>query len=504
MQKRQTLINAFMSVIQIFIISAVLFVLYKFLLNTIGVEQLGVWSLVLATTSVSQIASFGLSGSVVKFVAKYRAKEDVKSVSEVIQTTVLSVGIIVAVILLIFFPLIKWILQLVMPESSFSLALSILPYALFAFWIMTVTSIFQSGLDGYQRIDIRSTLLMGGAIFHLLLCFLLVPLHGLLGLAYAKVIQNIVVLCFSWIMLRKYIKRIPIIPLKWNKKLFKEIIGYGVNFQIISIMRMLYDPVTKSLLSKFGGLPMVGYYEMSSKMIRQFRALIVSANQVLVPVIADLQEKISERIKSVYLTSYRLLFYLGVSLYSLIIISAPIISKIWIGHHESIFVLFTILLSIGWFLNTLNAPAYFIYLGTGNLRWNVISHIAIALLNVGLGFLLGIFYGGIGVVIAWIISLSLGSSIIYLSYHIKYKISLIELLPKASRAIFIVCLIGILTTLMVYNVFMVNTMVLNSIIIFAFSIILFIFLWFHPMRKRLMGWINNELLNKGSRSTTNR
>ncbi len=64
MQKRQILINALMSIVQIIIISVVLFILYKFLLKTIGVEQLGIWSLVLATTSVSQIANFGLSGSV--------------------------------------------------------------------------------------------------------------------------------------------------------------------------------------------------------------------------------------------------------------------------------------------------------------------------------------------------------------------------------------------------------------------------------------------------------
>jgi len=68
MQRRQILINAIMSVVQIVVIGIVLFILYRFLLNTIGVEQLGIWSLVLATTSVTQIASFGLSGSVVKFV----------------------------------------------------------------------------------------------------------------------------------------------------------------------------------------------------------------------------------------------------------------------------------------------------------------------------------------------------------------------------------------------------------------------------------------------------
>ena len=76
MQKRQIILNAIMSFIQIMVISGVLFILYKFLLNTIGVEQLGIWSLVLATTAVTQIANLGLSGSVVKYVAKYIARKE--------------------------------------------------------------------------------------------------------------------------------------------------------------------------------------------------------------------------------------------------------------------------------------------------------------------------------------------------------------------------------------------------------------------------------------------
>ena len=498
MQKRQIFINAFMSIVQIIIITAVLFILYKFLLNTIGVEQLGIWSLVLATTSVSQIANFGLSGSVVKYVAKYIAKEDEKSVSEVIQMAVLSVGIIVAVILVIFFPIIKWILGLVMPESSFSLALTILPYALFAFWIMTITSIFQSGLDGYQRIDIRSMLLMGGAIFHLVLCFLLVPLHGLLGLAYAKVIQNISVLFFSWIMLRKYIKELPVISFSWNKKLFKEIIGYGINFQIISITRMLYDPVTKTLLSKFGGLSMVGYYEMANKMVHNIRSLIVSANQVLVPAIADLQERIPNKIREVYFSNYRLLFYLSLPVFSAIIVSTPIISKIWIGHYEKIFIIFSILLAIGWFLNTLNVPAYFSYLGIGVLRFNVLSHIIIGLLNAVLGFVLGYFYNGTGVVIGWVISLSIGSSIIYISYHVAQKISLMKLIPKESRFVILSCLLGIVAAFFIQFKLnnSLNDIMLLSVTLFSFLLIIFFPIWLHPMRSRVIGWVSNEFLNR--------
>jgi len=498
MQKRQILINAIMSMIQVVVIGGILFVLYRFLLKTIGIEQLGIWSLVLATTAVTQIANLGLSGSVVKFVAKYVARGENENVSGVIQTAFLSVGIFMALILMIGYPIAKWILSLVILPESLPSALAILPYAFLALWIMIVTSIFQSGLDGYQRIEIRSILLMGGALLHLLLCFMLAPRYGLMGIAYARVIQNFTILISSWILIKRYVPLLPIFPSKWNKNLFKEIIRYGMNFQVMTIAAILYDPTTKALVSKFGGISMVGYYEMANKMIKQFRALIVSANQVLIPVIADLKEKTPKKIQSVYLTSYNLLFYLALPLYSLIIISIPIISEIWIGHHEKIFMLFGTLLAIGWFLNTLSIPALYTNLGTGELRWSVVSHIAIALLNVGLGFLLGFFYGGIGVVVAWVISLTVGSSIVYLSYHIRYKIPLIELAPKASRIIIIMCLIGIFSFFIIYHKFFgsFNIIVLNGIIILLFSTIVFPSLWSHPMRKRLVEWMITEFSNK--------
>jgi len=496
MQKRQVLINAIMSVLQTIVIAIVLFILYRFLLETIGIEQLGIWSLVLATTSVTQIANFGLSGSVVKFVAKYVARGEDENISAVIQTAVLSIAMSVGILMLIGYPIVKWVLAFIVPNEFIPLALSILPYAFLALWTLVITSIFQAGLDGYQRIDLRSILLMGGAILHLLLCFILAPKYGLIGVAYARVIQNITVLIISWILLKKHLSLLPILPFRWNKRIFKEIISYGINFQVISITSMLYDPITKALLIKFGGLSMVGFYEMANKMIYQIRALIVSANQVLVPAIADLQEKTPKKIQSIYLTSYQLLFYLALPLFSLIIVFIPLISKLWIGHYENTFILFATLLSIGWFLNTLNAPAYFAYLGIGRLRFNVISHIMIALLNVGLGFLLGVFYDGIGVVVAWVFSLALGSSIIYISYHLKHKISLVELVPKASRIITVACLTGILFVLVINRTFnhSFNLILLNLVTIILYSTIVFIPFWLHPMRKRLRGWVNKELL----------
>jgi len=490
MKKQQLLINASFSVIQIAVNGIVLFILYKFLLKTIGIELLGVWSLVLAATSVTQIANLGLSGSVVKFVASYIAQEKNEKVAEVIQTAFFSVGIFFAFILIISYPVVKLILNLVISAELISYSIIILPHAFLSLWFLMMTSVFHAGLDGVQRIDIRNFLLMGGGIFYLLLCFILAPSYGITGIAYARVIQNFAILIISWFLLRKHLPLLPYFPCRFSRSVFKEIIGYAVNFQIITLAAMLYDPITKALLSKFGGVSIVGYYEMANKMVLQFRSVIVSANQVLIPAFADLHEKSPEKIQSVYLTSFELVFYLSLPLYSLLIVFTPLISVLWIGYYEKIFVFSVIFLTVGWFINTLAGPAYFANLGKGELRWNVISHIAIAFLNISLGFLLGVFYHGIGIVVAWAVSLMVGSGMIIFSYQIKNGIALNQLLPHSSKILIAACLIGLFfIRLTCYRFSYMNVYTLNMINLFLFILIVSVPFWKHPIRKRLIGWV---------------
>ena len=494
MQKRQLLNNSILSILQIIVISGTLLLLYRLLLNTIGIEQFGIWSTVLAISSVSQLTNLGLSGSIVKFTAKYIARKEPESISKVIQTAVLSSAVFTGIILIISYPLIKLGIGLIIPHDSIQYAAEIMPHALLAVWTMLITGIIQGGIDGYQRIDIRSFLLMGGAIFNLLLCFALVPAYGLLGAAYARVIQSVTLLLSSWFFLRKLLPILPVVPFRWNKSTFKEIIGYSFNFQIISVATICYEPATKLLMSKFGGLSMTGYFEMASRLIQQLRSFIISANQVLVPAIADLKERSPEKIVSLYKKSYQLLFYISFPLFSIIIICIPVISELWIGYSEKTFITFATLLAVGWFLNTLASPAYFTYLGTGKLSWNVLAHITIGILNIGLGIILGLFYNGIGVITAWILSLSMGSSIIYLSYHLKNQIPFNELLPQTSILIATTCISIIFISKIMYS--NLHTSQLTFMLTLSYTIIILIPVWLHPMRKQLTLWVTDALLNK--------
>ena len=150
---------------------------------------------------------------------------------------------------------------------------------------------FAGGNSGLERITICNYLEFAGSVSYLLLAFAFVPGHGLLGLAYAQAIQSAAILLITWFILRRRMKHLPIVPFRWSRSLFDELAAYGFHFQLITASQALREPVTKALLTKFGGLALTGFYDLAARCVFTLRELLVQANQVLVPTISHLQER---------------------------------------------------------------------------------------------------------------------------------------------------------------------------------------------------------------------
>jgi len=490
-QKNRLVSNAVVSVIQVLVMTGTMFVLYRVLLRTIGIKQLGIWSLVMATGSLTQLANLGLVGGVTKFVAQYVARDEHELASRVIETAVISLALSTGIVLAGVFLFARPVLSLFIPPSSLQAALSIVPYAFLSLWILILVGVFQAGLDGYQRIDSRNIIVMIGSLFYLGLCYVFALKWGLVGVAAASVAQNLWLLAATWQVLRKYTPSLPFWHYRWDLALFKEMLAYGVKFQVMSVAIMVTDPLTKAFLSRFGGLASVGYYDMCNRMVQQLRALIVSPGFTLVPAAADLKERGAARIRGLYSLSYDLTFCLAAAAYGLVIIYAPVISRLWIGHYEPTFVTFAFLLSVGWFFNVLGVPAYFINLGTGELRWNVVSHTSAAILNGAAGFLLGREFGAPGVVVAWIASLVMSSVIINVGYYVRHQIPLSRLMPRSSIVLMVVCLVGVAVIYLAFPPFSISVhgFVAGDAACALVTAVIAVLLWLHPSRKHLFGLI---------------
>lgn len=487
--------NAFFSALQVVVSAIVLFFLYRFLVRKLGIDQLGIWSVVLSAASANRIGEIGLSGGMVKYVSKYLSLKDEQAVSEIIQTAIITIVVVVGIFLLVTYPVFKVLLGLFLPQNQINAAVGILPIAMISLWFNSTAAIFISSLEGCQRYDSRSFLIISGNFLLLSSALYCVPIMGLMGVAVAYLVQAIFNQIAAWWLLKAELHFLPVFPYYWQRRRFFEMIGYGANIQIAVIVGMLYEPTTKLFLSRFGGLSMTGYYEMAVRMISQCRSLLVSSIQVIVPVIADLKERSPELVHQSFSTTYHRIILLSIPYYMALVLMLPAISEIWIGQIEPSFIIFGILLSIGWLINTLNTPAYFISMGVGRLRWNTISHMVIGILNLALNYLLGTVYGGHGVVVGWSISLAIGSMIISVGYMVDNDLPLVELFPSGLRVYSVVCIVATI----VFFAFSIQTRPENGTLIFctlsvaALIGIASIIFWHHPERTKIISAITRQI-----------
>ena len=222
-----------------------------------------------------------------------------------------------------------------------------------------------------------------------------------------------------------------------------------------------------------------------------FRELLVQANQVLVPTVSSLHERDSKSIPALYRESYRLIFFLAIPTFALLVVLSPLVSRVWIGHYEPIFVRFVALLAAGWIVNILSNPAYVMDLGTGSLRWITIGCMLTAVLNLGMGFVAGKLWGGTAVVVASICSLMLGYFIVTISYHIENRVPYRELLPKESVGIVFSSFCGVLIFLPLLQSSVQPAIIYlrAAIAIATLGLVILIPMWSHPLRKRLVRWL---------------
>lgn len=435
--------NSIASVGQVVLTTLLLLVLYRVLVRTIGAEGVGIWSLVLAGTAISRLAEFGFTGAVVKFVAGALAAGDREAAAANVWLAAAVVAVFLGVGMIVVFACFDLVIALAIdhPAAQES-ARALLPIAIASLWLSGIAAVFLSGIDGCQRMDVRSVIVTLGTAANVGLALMLVDARGLQGVAIAHLAQSCLVLVVAALMLGRLLPLLQVRARWWSRKRFRAFFSYGINIQIASIAMLLFEPTTKVLLGRYGDLSVVGYYEMANGVISRARALLVAAYQALVPTVAGMAAQDSPAVVSLYQRSLALLMLLIPPGYALLAISVSALSIVLLGRQDMQFLVTAWIACAGWAVNTIAVPAYFCNMGTGHLRWNTISHIVMGLANLMLSATLGAFFGWQGVIFGSMTALCLGSLPIVVTFHRRYRISLVEIVPKGHRLLLVMSTIA--------------------------------------------------------------
>jgi len=419
--------NAAANVLQVLFGAVLLLGLYRLVNETLGPSGLGVWSVVVASASVTRVTELGLGASVTRFVARYLARSEGLTAARIVETVSLSLMAIQGVILpMLYWPL--WeILRHLFNGEHLASARALLPFALGSLWLAVVSAVFQSALDGCQRMADRAKLVIAGQLVLIAFASILIPTYGLVGLALAQIAQGTFLLLSGWWTLKRHMRELPRFPSRWSNRLFREILGYGANVQASTFVMLFFDPLTKALLAKFGGPSIAGYFEIANQVVLRVRGIIIAANQAIVPQVAEIAETDSTRLPGYYRQNIRTLVFVALPAFSLVVAWSGVVSWLFLGYSNLELLFLLGLCSVAWFLNILAAPAYFMNQGTGRVGLNTISHVIMGILNGALGWGLGVLLGSDGVAWAYGVALAAGSWLLIIAFQLRGNIHLKDL-----------------------------------------------------------------------------
>jgi len=480
--------NAFANVLQTLAGAVLLFALYRYISVSLGVEQLGIWSVVLATASTVNLADLGLGAGVVRFVARDRARGHSERAAQVVDTAALTLTVSAGGLLVLLYPLLAEVLARLFGDHHLEQALVILPCALTALWLAIVGNVFQGALDGCERMDLRAALVVGGQALLLALAFWLVPQYGLMGLAWAQVIQALAVAVIGRMMLCRAMPGLSLVPTLWKKSVLREMLGFGFKIQVATLFNLLRDPIAKALMARFGGPAAAGYFEIANQVVIKVRSIIVMANGAIVPHAAALAETESDRLPALYHENIQILIYVTLPPFVLLFAWAGGISWLLTGAFYPEFVLVLGLLCFAWGVNIFCSPAYFINLGVGRIGWNMFAHVIMGVLNGCLGWLLGGLYGARGVVFAYCIAITVASVGLIVAFQRLNRLNPPARIGGENLWLFAASLltvvIGALAPIQQDSFEDLSGLAVRVLLPF---VALGLAAWFHPMRRRLSG-----------------
>jgi O-antigen/teichoic acid export membrane protein len=369
--------NVWFAVAEFAVNIGLVFASYRLVIMQGGVPAVGLWSTLFAWTSLIRIGDLGMVNATMRFVALRDASTERNAVRDYIETGIVAnAGLFAILAVAGYFLIDAFVGHIVVPEYVAD-AHAILPAMILGFFLLNMSSVIMGSMQGLHLGFVRSQLAVFGNLVQLVSVFVLVPRLGLIGLAWGQIIQHSVSIIIAWIIVRRAAGVEHLLPLGFKASSFREMLGFSLTSQLANVSNGLFEPVSKILVSQFGGLHVQGLYELAYKTVWLSRNAVIAGVTATMPAMTALFRQDPVKVVPVYSRSLRLTLLAVGSLMGLVTLGSPIISIIWIGDLMWDYSIIVAIMAIGVFFNAAGAPAYNLATVTGNMSNNILVSVSV-------------------------------------------------------------------------------------------------------------------------------
>lgn len=250
--------------------------------RTLGVEEFGYFSIIMAVVGYASIFDVGITRSIIREVAIHENNDE--EVSKILSTSILIVGflssLVAIIVLLLSYEIANY---LKVSSHTFNMFVSSINIVAISIPIFLITQVFISLLEGKQefgRLNIYKTI--SGILVVLLPAFALIIsktlLSAVIGLLCSRILSMILVFYYS-----KNHK----IKFKFNYPVFKRLLSFGGWIAISNIISPIMSYFDRFILSNQIGGQSVGYYTAPSEAISRLGILPSAIARTIFPMISN-------------------------------------------------------------------------------------------------------------------------------------------------------------------------------------------------------------------------
>lgn len=385
--------------------------LTPFVLGYLGNEEFGIWALVGVISSYAQLSEFGISESLVKFIAEYQTRNDTLRLNQLINTALVIYLILSSIFCILFILSLPFIVDTILniPPDLRDKAAYVFTVGLILFFVNLLTGIFSSLVKGFQRMEFSN----GITIISLVLTALgtIIVLHrgyGLIGLIYNNACITPIIIVLNVIAAKRLFPEMKLNPFRYfNRETLNVIWRFSWKIQVSNITQLLVFQIDRILLSHYIGLEAVSFYEIANRIAFQGRNLIVSIFSPMIPAASSLQaQHAHDVITGLYRRSFKYMSIITIPFSFLIIALAHPFINIWMGSGFETSAFTIQFLMIVYMTNLLTGPGSFILSGINKPHIGMISSVFAGILNLFLCLLFVKWIGYYGIIIGIFASIS--------------------------------------------------------------------------------------------------
>jgi O-antigen/teichoic acid export membrane protein len=353
----------------------------------LGKSAYGLWMLTASITAYFSVLDLGYSGAIVKFVAQYRARRDVRALNEVLSTTFYlfaTFGVVTYLVAIIVAAYLDRIFHLT-PDQVHLGRVVLLVISINVATGMAC-SVFGGVINGFQRYDLNNIVGTASTVISAIVNVLVLRAgYGLVELVVATTFVRM--LTYSVYRANAY-RVFPGLRLRlksFSRVRLREVTMFSVYMALIDWANKLNYSVDALVIGAFLNTSAVAVWSVGQRLAETSQRLTNQLNDVLFPTVVDNDASSRlARLQAIFLVGTRLSLATVVPIGGALILMADPLVQAWVGPDfagSAIVVQFlalTVIIRVG------NATASTVLKGAGRHRLLSFCNVVTALVNLSL------------------------------------------------------------------------------------------------------------------------